>query len=347
MSATSFQRDNHYVPCVYLKGFAVPGKPIATYRLLVPHHKVPLWKRHSIRGIAYHEYLYTRVTAGGQTDEIEKWLAREFESPAEEALRRALADEQLKPNDWDHLIRFVAAQDVRTPARLLQNLKRWETEMPEWLNDALAKTAQELERAKKTGVPPVQTPADNSEYIPLRVSAIPQPDQTQVALKAETISGRGLWLFSIKHTLTVTIKTLHQNEWTILKPPDGMTWFTSDNPVIRLNYSADGKYDFGGGWGSPKSEILLPLGPRHLLYTMVGEKRPRRGATVPRHQAEMIRRFIAENAYRMIFSMSLDDEVSKLRPRVVDENIVRSEFEQWRKWNDEQSAAERQLRGWH
>lgn len=125
--------------------------------------------------------------------------------------------------------------------------------------------------------------------------------------------------------------------------PDELTWFTTDDPVVRLNYYGDGRYDFKGGWGNPGTEIFLPLDPRHLLYTKVGERPPRRGWVVPRAEAEMIRRFIAEHAHRFIFAASPDAEVPKLRPRIVDLALLRDEDEQWRRWQGDQTNAEREL----
>jgi hypothetical protein len=77
-----FHRDNHYVPRVYLKQFAGTDGHIATYQLLVAHENVALWKRHSARSIAHQAHLYARIAAGRETDEIERWLDRHFEAPA-------------------------------------------------------------------------------------------------------------------------------------------------------------------------------------------------------------------------------------------------------------------------
>lgn len=343
---TPFQRDNHYVPCVYLKGFAGADLRVHTYRLLASHPRVPLWKPYSVRSIGYYSYLYTRLTAGDPTDEIEKWLEREFETPAAEALDRVISDGRLTPSHWNNLIRFVAAQDVRTPARLLENLSRWERELPDTLNEVMQKGVAKLQRAKARGVVPVLPSPHDSEYIPFRLTKSIEPGQAFGTLKGEVVAGRGLWLFSIKHTLTRTLKVLYQHRWSILTPPDGLSWFTSDDPVIRLNYYANGSYDFKGGWGNPGTEILLPLSPRHLLYTKVGERPLRRGEAISGPQADMIRRFIAEHAHRMIFAIFPDQGVETLRPRIEDPDLFRSEAEQWRQWHDKQTTAERKLRGW-
>ena len=61
---------------------------------------------------------------GAERDEIENWFKHEFETPADEPIRKVIEDRALSASDWRALIRFVAAQDVRTPARLIQSMKR-------------------------------------------------------------------------------------------------------------------------------------------------------------------------------------------------------------------------------
>ncbi len=339
----AFHRDNHYVACLYLKHFQSQPGHIFTYRILVAHPSVNLWKHGSIKGVAYHKHLYTRIVSGVESDEIETWLDREFEAPAGEALRKATAGLQLTPRDWYNLVRFLAAQDVRTPARLTEILSHSNETMPTVLQECVEEAVQKLEEAHRSGKPIKQSNFPNSEILPVRVTTEIKPGQEFGTIKAETVIGRSSWLFSIKHLLSHTANVLQEHEWTILRPPDGMSWFTSDNPVIRLNYYSDQKYDFNGGWGSPGTEIFLPLDPQHLLYTKIGEHTPVRGSVVPRAHAELIRRVIAEHAHRYIFSSFEDAEIPKLRPRIVNADIVRHEKEQWQKWHEEQARAEREL----
>ena len=338
-----FHRANHYVPRVYLKQFAGTDGRIATYQLLVAHENVALWKRHSTRSIAYQAHLYTRIAAGRETDEIERWLGRDFEAPAEEALRKATSDEPLRPDEWECLARFVAAQDVRTPARLLQNLDRWKTTIPKMLDDTMQEAVHKLEAAKREGIPLATRDLPADEYIPIRVRTEVQSGQRTGTLKADMIAGRGLWFSSMRHLLTRTLKQLEGHKWTVLRPSEGLTWFTSDDPVIRLNYYDEAKYDFKGGWGNKGTEILLPLGPRHLLCAQVGKQPPRRGTLLSRPGTEMIRRFIAEHAYRTIFAAEADSEVARLRARVVNARQLRDESDQWREWHLAQSEAERRF----
>lgn len=345
MNENPFRRDNHYVSCGYLKRFAASHERVWTYRTLVSHSRVPPWKHSSIRGVAYHSHLYTRIVAGRETDEIEKWFDREFEAPAEEALQKVVSEARLTPADWARLIRFLAAQDVRTPARFAEDLERWHATLPDLMEETMQGSVQKLEAARESGETISQPDAPNRDYLPFRVTTEIEPNQEFGKLKGEILVGRALWLFSMRHSLTQTAKVLHQHKWTIVRPPEDLSWFTSDAPVIRLNFYGNGKYDFKGGWGNPGSEILLPLSPRHLLYTQIGQRPPSRGEVMPRVQAEMIRRFVAEHAHRMIFAASPDDEVPELRPRIVDADLLREEDEQWGRWHDDQSTAERKLMG--
>jgi hypothetical protein len=137
------------------------------------------------------------------------------------------------------------------------------------MENTLQASVQKLELMKSRGenIPPTESPL--TKYFPLRIKTETEPNHEFGTLRAETILGRGLWLFGIKHLLTKTADVLHKHKWTILSPPKGMKWFTSDDPVVRLNYHDPNKYDFGGGWGSEGTEIFMPLSPNHLLYTQI------------------------------------------------------------------------------
>ena len=197
-----FRRDNHYVPCVYLRRFALPNGRIYAYRTLVSQARVPQWKESSIKGVGYHAHLYTRIAAGRESDEVEKWLDREFETPAAEAIHKATSDAQLTSKDWRYLVRFLAAQDVRTPARLIEHLQRWHANVPRLLSTTLQESIRKMEAAKAAGESITPPKANDSEYLPFRATAEIEPGQDTGKLKAEVVVGRGLWLFSIRRALT-------------------------------------------------------------------------------------------------------------------------------------------------
>jgi len=343
---TDFHRDNHYVSCEYLKAWeSSPGR-VWLYRVLVSHAKVPLWNEKSIRGVAYHAHLYTRLAAGGASDEIEQWFDHEYETPAAEVLRKVASDSRLQPSDWRVLIRFLSAQDVRTPARLVEFLRRWYESYPDFFQKTLEKSVEKLESMKARGEEIRVAPFPQADYFPIRVTTEIQPGQEFGTIKAESVVGRALWLFSIKHLLSKTAEVLQQHRWTIMAPPKGVEWFTSDDPVVRLNFHNHSKYDFGGGWRSKGTEIFMPISPKHLLYTQVGSRPPQRGTQFSSEQAEIIRRCIAEHAHRFIFASKPDANVASLRPRTVNAELMKDEDAQWSKWHEEQTEAEKKLKGW-
>lgn len=346
MAEPAIRSTNHYVPRLYLKRWASTGALVWAYRILVRHSKIPLWKERPISAVAYREHLYTRIAAGRLTDDVERWLDREFETPAEDSIQKAISGARLTSEDWRRLVRFLAAQDVRTPARLAEHLERWSETLPRLITETLQDSVRRLELSEEKNEAIAPTTNLDSDYFPFRVTIQENPEGDGGIVKGETIAGRGMWLFSIRHVLTRTIRTLYQHRWTILVSPDELTWFTSDDPVVRLNLYAPGKYDFKGGWGNPGTDIFLPLGPRHLLFTNVGKRPPPRGAVLSRPKAEMIRRFIAEHAHRTIYSDAPDPDVPTLRPRTIDADAVKQEAEQWKRWHLEQTTAERELMGW-
>ncbi len=216
--------------------------------------------------------------------------------------------------------------------------------LPSLLENTLNESVRALEWAKKNdkNLPEIEAPP-SGDFFPIRVTTERVPGQQFGKLKAEIVVGRSLWLYEIKHLITETAAALHQHKWTILSPPADLRWFTSDDPVIRLNFYGPGKYDFKGGWGNPGTDIFFPLSPHHLLYTEVGKRPPLRGVRLERDLAEMIRRFIAEHADRMIIAVDPDLDVPRLRPRIVNATLFRAEAEQWRRWHEDQSAGEREL----
>src|SRR5262245_60187079 len=95
-----FTSKNHYVPRLYLKRWSQDGKKkVWTYRLMVSHENVPLWGAQSYAGLANHQHLYTRHLASGKADEIENWLARDFEDPAEPVIEKVISGARVHPED--------------------------------------------------------------------------------------------------------------------------------------------------------------------------------------------------------------------------------------------------------
>ena len=335
--------NNHFVPQLYLKHFALPDGKIHHHRLLVSRESVKPWKSSHVAGTGYQSDLYTRLVAGQETDDIERWLGRDFETPAEKPLQQVVEEGRLMKDDYRILSRFVAAQVVRTPAFLIKNLPRWLKEAELQMEAAPERIRKRLEEAKAKGI--VYEPSDdpNAKFFPMRVRRVASEKSDSIKVRTDMVVGRAYWIYAIRHMLTSTLERLAQHRWTILESPRDLPWFTSDDPVVRLNYHDHTKYDFGGGWGSHGTEIILPISPKHLFYTQVGHKVPERGTVAPREQAMLLRRMIAEHAHRLIYNPHPDFAIQKLRTRHVDEAAVKQERDQWNRWHLEQSQAETEL----
>ncbi|RJG13547.1 DUF4238 domain-containing protein [Pseudomonas cavernicola] len=333
-----FHRDNHYVPQFYLKHWAIDNK-VKTYRLLVSNQNIPPWKAHSVKSIAFHKHLYTYLAAQGETDEFERWLDQKFEAPAQPALEKLIKGNQISRSDWQQIIRFLAAQDVRTPARLIETLNRQNRTLPEVLDEALQTSVSELKERARLGKPIVANP-DAPDPWPIKVKVESASDGDGGLIRAEATIGRMFWLRSTKHLLTSTIAHLLRQRWTVLMAPEGVHWPTSDDPVIKLNYYEQGHYTFGGGWGFQGSEILLPLTPNHLLYSRVGSRPPQRGSVLSMSTALEVRRFIVEHAHRYVYSLRADVDIENIRPRKVCSDAHAAEQAAWQNWNTEQSQSE-------
>jgi hypothetical protein len=338
-----FRSDNHYVPRTYLKHWCGEDGQLWVHRFLVSHDKARPWRRASPKGYAYLEHLYTQAVATGLTDEFEYWLESEFEGPGGAAIQKVVDNVQLTPQDWSHLIRFLAAQDVRTPARLLETIRRWQSTLPELLEDSLKNTVQELETSLRENKPIESGNYFGAENLPIKVAVDKIDGENLVKLSIETGAGRGLWMFSIKHMLTRTVRALLSHKWTILHSPKDVKWLTSDDPVVRLNFQSPTRYDFSGGWGTVGTEIFLPLSQNHLLYTKIGSRPPQRGTVVSANMADWLQRFTIEHAHQYVIAASPDTNVSRVRPRIVDPSIHNAEMEQWKLWHEEQTKMEQKL----
>ncbi|WP_031530883.1 DUF4238 domain-containing protein [Dyadobacter crusticola] len=340
MSASEFRKNNHYLSQSYLKHWESSPNKVFVYRRLVSHDQVPVWKEESIEKFAYQEHLYTRRSNGLESDEIERRFANEFESPAESCIQNVVNEDRLTPDDWHKLVRFLALHDLRTPARLLEHIEKKPGIVSKIIEDVLAKIPEQLEQqqqqqnATNTSIDKLKT------TFPLKITTEIKDGEEFGILNVETAAGRQSWLSLMEYQLEDTTQILHRHKWTIMHPANGMNWMTSDKPVIRLNYYKPGKYDFKGGLGNKGSEILMPLSPEHMLYTIVGKKPPQRGSRFSNEQTRILRRMIAEHAHRYVFAKYADDEVSLFMPRHIDAQIFKQEKEQWEKWHSEQSESE-------
>jgi hypothetical protein len=114
------------------------------------------------------------------------------------------------------------------------------------------------------------------------------------------------------------IDVLRDQRWSVLEPNGNTEWLTSDHPVVRLNFKSAEEYDFVGGWGSETGcDILMPLSPRHLVWTQVGQR-----ARLHRQRSTSVALVLFNAFWRASLPsdicQSRVDWLSGFRPRVVD-----------------------------
>ena len=334
-------RDSHYVPIAALRKWSQDGSHVFAYRILVSHPRVPVWKRRSIRGLAYHRDLYTVFAGGRELDDFEKWIGAEFEHQGLEAIERLTCSARLTPTDWRHIARFVAVQDVRTPLSFMESMQRWEQQVPELLDKSIRTSIERLEGARANNQVLSVAPERNefSDIFEVTIEPPSDPSSDEAAIRAVVPLGRRLWIASMRHLLTGAAETLCGHRWSVVEPHGDAEWPLTDHPVLRLNYYEPGRYDFGGGWGKRGSEIMMPVSPRHLLYVQVGSTTPPR-FEFSRQHTQIVQRLLVERAHRWVFATTPEDWVLDVRPRIVDAATLEAEAKAWDEWHREQLQAE-------
>lgn len=342
MAQNQITARNHYVPESYLERWAGEGRRVWVYRLLVPNENMRTWDQKSVRSVGAHHHLYTRIVEGRDNDEIENWLSRDFESPAQDPISRAIRNERLSVADWTHIIRFLAAQDARTPVRLTALHRRLTEQLPTLLNDTLSEVERALTQRKRVLPQTEGRPYDS--LLPVRVEQRQDEEDSDITtLQARVLLGRGTALFGLRVLLDQTIRALHAYRWTILRAPDGIRWLTSDNPVVKLTIETNGRYRFSSAWGIPGTIIFMPLSPTHLLYTVAGSRPSPKGEVVGPEFAEQVQHWIVQNAHRHVFAAEPSTLVEQARPRTVSLDLYTQENQFWSRFHEEQTAAEREF----
>jgi hypothetical protein len=338
--------SNHSIPQFHLREWSEDGTRVSTYQLLVPHVNVPRWKKRSVEYSAVHDHLYTSALATDRPDHFEKWIKREVEDPAVEPIAKIIAGMRLTAPEWNCVSRFVFALSARTPAEYFRSTKRWSVDLRPMLTEIMDELPQAMVRARQNGAPLAGAISSRVDLpVPLKTWAKPSEKPGLSEFHVAVSVGRSFWLNSIKHVLNETVNVVGPVEWSVMLPHPGSQWFTSDDPVIRLDFNSLDDYNsFAGGWGRKGSEVLVPISPGHLLYRQAGHRHPP-VMQATSEQTLLIQRFIAEHAFREIYASGTPLRAEIFRPRTVNADVYKYEQAQWSAWNDDQSASELDPRG--
>lgn len=338
-----FRADNHYVPEFYLGRWADSQERVWTYRTLVSHRTHPIWRRHRLRGLGHHKHLYSHHALGKLSDSVEEWLGKVVDSPAAIVLSRIDRQLRLTSQDWDVLLRFFAASQARTPSFFIRRQAWWDKEIPQLIQQTLGKTVADLE-AGRTSEPRAE--AQLGEGVvepPINVRITRNAEDGGGKLEAKVLTGRRLWQAEITRYVARTYRMLHRLKWSIVRAPSGLAWPTSDNPAVVVRLDDKGQGFFGEGWVVPGTSLFLPLGPTWLLVGRADWRAHARYEDASLELADFARWSIVLNARRLLLANCVDPRIPELRPRRVDALVFEREREQWRKWHEEHSAAERDI----
>ena len=328
MEKKSITHNNHYVPQFYLRNWSKDGRTIYAYNLLVSDRRVPYWKKESIKNAAVWHDLYTRKIGQEEIDDFETWFDREFESPAKPVFDKLLQGERIT------LSRFVAAQHIRTPARLDSILELERQMLPSIMEDVLQKLNRQARSENYHHFQKFSAEKDDS--IPLKVNL----DKENGFVKVETIVGKGTYLYAVKHLLTETIKHMYGHRWNIIHAANGISFPTSDDPVICLNYRNEQNYTFNGGWGLKHANIIMPISPKLLLFTEIGSKNSCSFLDNSLYWSNFFRKIIIEHAHRSVFADVPQKGMLAINPRIVSKELYAKDRKTAIYWHKEQTSAE-------
>jgi hypothetical protein len=324
-------RDNHYVPQSYLRSWSSDGNRIWCYRILVSNENVPLWKHESIKNIAYITDLYSSISNNDICDTYEKWIKKEYEDPGFEAICKLNNNEKLNRYDLEKLVRFLALQDIRTPCNYFETKERWNAVFPQVASEVIESAANQINKNNYDYFKRMPNKKTMFANIKAHVTPIEKDGKNYLSFEMEAPFNREAWIDEQKHLLEKTSKCLLKHSWSIFKSAKDISWFTSDHPVARCNYYSKYNWNLLGGWGNTKGNILMPLTPKYLLFTQIGDACEEKKTISAERTIEMNDILLAR-AYRYIFSVREINRVSKVRCRIVNKREYDEEIKFWESW---------------
>lgn len=168
-------------------------------------------------------------------------------------------------------------------------------------------------------------------------------DKENSMVEIKTVVGRGLYLHNLKCLLSSTLKVAECHDWQILHASEDISFPTSDDPVICMNYRNEHDYDFNGGWGRKNCNILMPLSPRLILFAQVGSNGPYTDLDFSPRYSQLFRRMIIQHAHRYVYSDRPQKGMLELNARVVNRDLYEKEKQGIAGWHIEQIQAEQSL----
>lgn len=334
----NISRRNHYIPRFYLKNWSLDGKTIYTYNILVPNAKVPYWTQQSIKNSAIWNDFYTRLAGKKEMDDFEHWFDREFEAPSKPIFDKLLSGQKISREESVILSHFVFAQYVRTPAAYIRITKQNMQLFPKVIDETALKINKNVQKIKNDFSPQSKNSTEDNLF-PMKANL----NKQNSTIKIEAIIGRGSYLHNLRHFLTSTLKKVEHHDWQVIHASEDVSFPTSDDPVICMNYRNEHDYDFNGGWRRKKCNIIMPLSPHSILFTQVGERGPYNDLNYSPKYSRLFRRMIIQHAHRYVYAERPQRGMLELNARIVNRDLYEREKQHMDEWHIEQIRAEHEL----
>ena len=347
MSNKQLTHHNHYVPKFYLRRWSSNGNRIWDYRVIVASEHERHWITTSLKNAATWDDLYTQHTDGMDNDAIEDHLCKEYEIPAATILRKLDCEHSLSASELTILADFWFIQHLRTPAYLRKNANEFEG-----IFEPVAKRT--IESVNKQLMGDDRRVITNRSSLEIAESPFPpQPIEVELdrdphEVTVRTTVGRNGYLAAVGSLLNGPVRDYLRNcSWSIIRAPNGSHFYTSDNPAVAFGLRSDGSVTTDGlGLGQHGVNLVLPLDTDRVLFTQVGSLSLGYPSTFTKTQVGYINEAICKSAFRHIYSKEKDDSARRIRPRVVDANLVNDEKDFRNCWNTDQAALEREHEQW-
>ena len=327
---SAITHNNHYVPQFYLKNWSEDNNTIWVYSILVPDKRVPYWENKSIEYIAKWNDFYTRYNGAQETDDFEKWFNKEFESPAEPIINKMIGGKSLTRLEERTLSHYIFAQSVRVPAKVDKFLSQAKNAYDHAVNSL----------GKIKSLPKFQTSA-NSTGVPLPIKVSIDREKSEVEIKAAI--SKSTYLFAVKSLLTKTMPKVDYHHWHVIHAAKGISFPTSDNPVICMNYTNAQEYDFNGGWGKKNANIIFPLSPECLAFTEIGNHKDCSVLDYSEYWSKFFRKIIIEHAFRYVYANTRQRGMLAINPRIINKELFLAEKQRMSDWHEESNRFETNL----
>lgn len=322
----SINRENHYVPKMYLQQWAT-GKHIMEYRLLVPHEGMRLWSNPGLSHVAVQKDLYIRIADNQESDDFEIDFNKLIETPATKPLRSLCDGEKLTPEEWIIINDYIMAQYMRTPAYYLKTHEKF-VKITEKALDEAKPNFKEMPKA-------VIQPTSNKEntLLPMDIKLSREiPDPEHALLEIKTIVGKNVWLMAINDSLSQqsSVRNFFRRlKWSRIICHSNYQWPTSDNPFIIVN--PRGFSELYDGLCDQQNVSMIPISPTILLMSKPKGRFDWKISADESQTKEIIRR-IVNNAFLYVYSKEKNDFITSIRPRTVDleeYNRIKDMFQNW------------------